>query len=92
MWEIRLNDEKRQAIAAGDQITFSRRPDNVQTTNVVVEERLTFQNLQRLLDKIPLEEIGSYQNELDFIQTFMTHYRQIDMVQHGVVALKIKKI
>lgn len=91
-WEIRLNDEKRKGIAVGDEIVFMRRPELEDRLPMIVEERLFFSDLQRLLDKVPLKEIAPEgMSEVEWIQSFMTHYRPDELVTHGIVAFKVKK-
>ena len=90
IWEVRVNDEKREKIRTGDTIILMRRPEFEEKLNVVVEERQLFLNVQRLLDKIPLHELGVYPTELDFIQTIMNHYTPKAMNDHGLVAMRIK--
>ncbi len=92
LWEICVNDEKRSAVRIGDEIIFFRRPECTESVKTIVEEREVFQNLQRMLDKIPLKDINDSQTELEYLQSFMAHYRPEEMVNCGIVALKIKKI
>ncbi len=93
IWEIRLNDEKRKGIRAGDEIVFMKRPDLEERLPMIVLERQHFNDVQRLLDMIPLSELGyEGRTELEFIQQFMTHYRPDEVINHGIVALKLRKV
>ena len=89
-YEIALNDEDHRAILPGDEIVFKRRHELTEELTVVVEEHLYFPNLQRLLDKIPLKELGDFKSELEFLQSFMAHHRPEAMQRSGIAALKIK--
>lgn len=89
VYEICLNDEDHRAIVPGDTIVFKRRHELVETMTVVVDEHLYFPNLQRLLDKIPLADLGVYASELEFLQGFMAHHRPENMQRAGIAALKI---
>ncbi len=91
-WEIRLNDEKRKGIRVGDQIVFMRRPELEERLPMIVEERQLYSDVQRLLDKVPLKEIAPPEmTEVEWIQSFMSHYRPEELVQYGIVAFKVKK-
>lgn len=91
-WEIRLNDEKRKGIHIGDSIVFMRRPELEERLPMVVEEKQLFSDVQRLLDKVPLKDIAAPETtEVEWIQSFMTHYRPEELVQYGIVAFKVKR-
>jgi ASC-1-like (ASCH) protein len=92
-WEIRLNDEKRKGIRAGDEIVFMRRPELEERLPTIVEEKQLFSDVQRLLDKVPLQDIApAGASEVEWIQSFMTHYRPEELVQYGIAAFKVKKV
>ena len=91
VWEIRLNDDKRKGINPGDSIVFMRRPELEERLPMVVEEKLLFSDVQRLLDKVALGEIAPPEmTEVEWIQSFLSHYRPEELVQYGVVAFKLK--
>jgi len=93
IWELRLNDLKRKNIRSGDTIVFMRRPELEERLEVKVLERQHFNDMQRLLDVIPMMELrGEKMDELEFIQSFMAHYRPDEVVQHGICAFKIQKL
>ncbi len=91
LWEVRLNDEKRKCVGVGDEIVFMRRPELEDRLPMIVEEKVPFTNVQRLLDNIDLVEIGDYANELEFIQQLMTHYTPGEMMEKGLLAFKVRK-
>ncbi len=90
LWEVRINDDKWNGVRSGDTVCVVRRPDLEEKMLVAVEERQTFLNVQRLLDHIPLKELGVFEKELDFIQTLMNHYTPKSMNDYGLVAMKVK--
>lgn len=90
VWEIRINDDKWNGVRAGDSIPVMRRPELEEKIMVTIVERQTFLNVQRLLDHIPLNELGQFTNELEFIQTIMNHYTPKAMNDYGLVAMKVK--
>lgn len=89
-WEIRLNDDKRKCVRVGDEIVFMRRPQLEDRLPMIVEEKVPFTNLQRLLDKIPLSEITDCTNEVEYVQHLMTHYTPGEMNEKGLVAFKVR--
>lgn len=91
IWETRLNDEKRKCVSVGDEIVFMRRPELEERLPMIVEEKVPFTNIQRLLDYIKLSELGEYANELEFIQEIMTHYTPGEMMENGLIAFKVRK-
>lgn len=92
VWEIRLNDEKRKGIRIGDEIVFMRRPELEERLPMIVEEKRLYSDVQRLLDKVPLSEIAAPEmTEVEWIQSFMTHYRPEELVQYGIAAFKVHK-
>lgn len=92
IWEIRLNDEKRKCVGVGDEIVFMKRPELEERLPMIVEEKVPFANIQRLLDKIPMSELGAEEySELEYIQGFMAHYTPGEMVEKGLVAFKVRK-
>ncbi len=92
LWEIRLNDEKRKGVSVGDEIVFMRRPELEERLPMIVEEKVPFLNVQRILDHIALSEIGEYATELEFIQSLMAHYTPGEMVEKGLIAFKVRKV
>lgn len=90
VWEIRLNDDKRKCVGVGDEIVFMKRPELEERLPMIVEEKVPFTNVQRLLDKIDLSEIGDYGNELEFIQQLMTHYTPGEMNEKGLIAFRVR--
>lgn len=56
--EIRLNDEKRQAIKVGDSIEFIQVPDAKQALEVEVEALQIFPTFRDLYEELSFEEMG----------------------------------
>ncbi len=92
IWEIRLNDDKRKCVGVGDEIVFMKRPELEERLPMIVEEKVPFVSVQRLLDKIDLADIGDYANELEFIQQLMNHYTPGEMNEKGLVAFKVRLV
>ncbi len=89
--EIRLNDQKRQAIQVGDLIEFT----NLSTAEQVIVKvtaRQTFKDFQVLYEHVPLEQmdcIGWSMNDL-LDATYMIYSRESEKV-FGALALTIER-
>lgn len=89
--EIRLNDQKRQAIQVGDLIKFT----NLSTAEQVVVNvtaRQTFKDFQALYEHVPLEQmdcIGWSMNDL-LDATYTIYSRESEKV-FGALALTIER-
>lgn len=91
--EIRLYDEKRQQMRAGDTIIFTSRETNEQITTQITQ-LVKYQDFEDLfsrinllnvypLDKMPLHEIISYMR---------TFYSKEDELKYGVIDIQLKLI
>lgn len=89
-YEVALNNEEHRMLVPGDEIVLKRRHGSGETLTVIIEERLMFANLQQLLSKIPLKDLGEFRSDLDFLQTFMAHNRTEELQKAGIVAFKIR--
>ncbi len=58
IWELRLWDEKRRRIHAGDVICFESREDDTDTLHTLVREIRVFPSFAELYRAVPLTEIG----------------------------------
>lgn len=62
--ELRLYDEKRQAVSVGDTITFTNLADNRQITARVLNLHI-FDDFKELYNHLPLSKCGYAENELN---------------------------
>lgn len=76
--EVRLNDGKRQGIAVGDTLVFSKRPDFNEKLEAVVKSRTEFKTFAELFTRLPAVE------KHDMTQ----YYSAADEARWGVVALE----
>ena len=88
--ELRLYDEKRRKIQAGDMITFTNTENNEQL-EVKVIELMVFDSFEVLYNELPLLECGYTEDDIDTASPDdMDVYYSKDMQsKYGVVGIKI---
>ena len=92
--EIRLNDEKRQAVQNGDIIVFTNLENADQSFKVEVLERVQFDSFQELLKYYDNEEIGAsedYQLSQKLADIYQI-YSQAEELEYGAVSFRVKRI
>ncbi|HVV39328.1 MAG TPA: ASCH domain-containing protein [Candidatus Paceibacterota bacterium] len=89
--ESRLNDEKRQRIKVGDQLTFLLRPDFIEKEEVEVTELLHVPSFRELFALRPLQEFGVDDLEKK-VEEMREYYFADEEAKYGVVGIKFKKI
>lgn len=93
IYEIRLNDEKRQKINVGDVITFFREPELNEKIDTIVEELIYFNSFKSMLNDIPLSKIGFEDMDKKSIENiYHSFYSTENEKKFGVLAIKIKLI
>jgi len=90
--EIRLYDEKRRRVKAGDVIVFSRLPDKKEKIRVEVVSLSVFKSFHDLFSNFDKSEFGHDQalSIEDQIQLQREHYTPEEEKQYGVVGMHIK--
>lgn len=93
IYEIRLNDEKRQKIKIGDTIILKREPKLEEFINVVVMDLLYFSSFEEMANTLPLEKVGF---KTETVQEVVDVYHQFYSIEnenkYGVVAIKVKTL
>lgn len=93
IYEIRLNDEKRQQLKAGDKITFVRDPSADSKIHTEIVDILHYDNFVELFNFLPLNKMGfnglSPQQAVDEMHKF---YSQEAERFYGVIAIKVKML
>lgn len=84
--ELRLFDEKRQAIKLGDEIEFARIDDSSQKILVQVTELLQYDSFKDLFNDIPPGETGS--NSKEDWKLMRKYYSEEDEKKFGVVGIR----
>ncbi len=93
IYEMRLNDEKRQKIKVGDEITFKKEPDLTETITTQVLELVKFKSLEEMANSLPLNEVGFHKlNASEVVEVYHHFYTTEEEKKYGVLAIKIKAI
>jgi ASC-1-like (ASCH) protein len=90
--EVRLNDEKRQAVHVGDRIVFSKLPALHERMTVSVVEINHYKNFQELVDLLPMTDFGyplDANPEL-LLGELRKIYDTDEESRYGVVAFRIR--
>ena len=87
--ELRLNDEKRQLINVGDEITFENRSDGdtIQTQVVDLHKYPSFEELYKHFDKVSL---GYKEDEEADPKDMEQYYSREEQSKYGVVGIELK--
>ena len=91
--ECRLYDEKRKKLSVGDQITFIKRPENLDFIEAIVEDIRIYPDFNELVKDYSMDEmyLPSYTKE-EFLELLEKFYTREEQEQYGVIAIKFKKI
>ena len=93
IYEIRLNDEKRQLVQVGDIITFQREPELAQTCTTIVTELLHFDTFNQMASKLPLAKVGFANMTPDeVVEIYHQFYTPENEQKYGVLAIKVENI
>ena len=92
--ELRLYDEKRQAIEVGDTITFVNTENEADTLHVKVKNLYIFGSFDELYESLPLLQCGYTEEDVhtaspDDMKIYYSEERQ---KQYGVVGIEIEII
>lgn len=91
IFEVRLNDEKRKAIAIGDTIVFKKMPELEKEIVTVVTDLLHFKSFEKMAKNLPSTQIG-FENcsEKAIVDAYHEFYSVQDENKFGVLAIKVK--
>ncbi|MFH1405470.1 MAG: ASCH domain-containing protein [Patescibacteria group bacterium] len=89
--EIRLNDEKRQQIQAGDTIEFIKLPETQKTMSVQVKDLYSFATFRELFEAYPVEDLGGESVEM-LLEQLYTYYSPEDEKKWGVLGIRVQLI
>ena len=89
--EVRVNDEKRRKLKIGDQITFLKRPDDIENIVAVIEDLVYYKNFRDLVNDYSIEELylKDYSKN-EFLNLLKRFYSDDEIDKYGVVAIKFK--
>ena len=90
VFELRLFDEKRRKLQAGDRIEFT----NLETNEALIVRVLglhVFESFEELFNSLPLEKCG-FNIDDDPTAIMETYYSQEQQAQHGVVCIEVERL
>ena len=89
--ELRLNDEKRQRIALGDEIRFLLEPERAIELRAEVVALLRYPTFRDLINDIPVEYLGGG-DKSELTAGMHQYYSVEDEIHYGVLGIKIRLI
>ena len=89
--EARVNDEKRQQLKVGDEITILKRPDEIEALTVKVTNLRTFRNFEELARHYTIEQLYSPDfTKEQYLALFPQFYSDEEIAKYGTVAIEFK--
>ncbi len=93
IYEIRLNDEKRQLIDVGDIIVFKKEPNLIEKIDTIVKDLIYFNSFKEMAKTLPLDKLGfSKESVEEVVDIYHEFYTVVDEAKYGVLAIKVDKI
>lgn len=93
IYEIRLNDKKRQLIDVGDIIIFKKEPELKDTLKTVVKDLIYFKTFNEMVNTLPMDKIGFEKNTKTEVENiYYSFYSNDDELTYGVVAIKVEVV
>lgn len=91
IYEIRLNDEKRQMIDVGDILIFKKEPDLKETLKTIVKDLIYFKSFNEMVNTLPIKKIGFDKKTKEEVENiYYGFYSVEDELKYGVVAIKVE--
>lgn len=91
IYEVRLNDEKRQLLKVGDCLFFKREPECVEDLHTHIVELKHYKSFVDLLNEIPISQIGfSNISHAEVLKEYYKFYTPEDEHKFGVVAIRVE--
>ena len=94
IYELRLNDEKRQLLQQGDHIVFTNTADPALKLEVIVLKLHHFDSFADLYRKLPLDQCGYLPEELNTAspEDMSVYYSVEKQKKYGVLGIEIQLI
>lgn len=90
VYEIRLNDEKRQKLRVGDEIEFSKIPELEETILVGVVGLEHYASFDEMFDALKYHYPGWMKQE--WVDAMYEHYTKEEEEKYGALAIKIEAL
>jgi len=89
VFELRLNDEKRQNINAGEDYVFGLEPDRIHQVRKTIKQKHLFKNFSEACEKLDFKKVGfSSRDEMKIV--YNTIYSKESQEKYGVVAFEFE--
>ena len=93
IFEIRLNDEKRQQINIGDIVIFKKEPDLYEGLVCKILEKRHFSSFAQMAQVMSLKDLGFAGKNAEQVERKLhTYYSKKDEEMYGVVVFKIQVV
>lgn len=90
IYEIRLNDEKRQQINVGDIVVFKKEPNLVEKIDTIVNDLIHFKSFEEMANALPFEKVGFLNRTVEeVVDAYHEFYSEEDEKKYGIVAIKV---
>ena len=91
IYEIRLNDEKRQQMKIGDSLIFKREPEMIELLNTKIENLIYFETFEEMIQTLSPEQIGFKDSiKSEILDLYYRFYTKEEEKKYGVVAIKVR--
>lgn len=87
--EVRVFDEKRQALELGDEIIFTKRPEETEEVHAKIVGLFRYPSFRDLFEGFPPEDFG-YSSREELITTIYENYSKEEEIEFGVIGIRIK--
>ncbi|RYG59404.1 MAG: ASCH domain-containing protein [Alphaproteobacteria bacterium] len=87
--ELRLNDPRRQGMRVGEQVLFTKEPENEKSVLTVITERLEYPTFALLAADFPPEILG-YDRPVSAENARPFYYSEEDERRYGALGLRIE--
>ena len=89
--EVRINDEKRRKLKVGDEITFLKRPLEIERLKAIVTDLKYYDSFKDLVNEYEIERLYTKEcSEEYFLQLLNRFYTTEEEKEYGVVAIHFK--
>ena len=93
IFEIRLNDEKRQLINIGDIVIFKKEPDLYEGVVCKILEKRFFTSFAQMAQVMSLKDLGFAGKNAEQVERKLhTYYSKKDEEAYGIVVFKLQVI
>lgn len=91
IFEIRLNDEKRQKISLGDDIVFKKEPELKEELKTKVKDLIVFESFEEMASLLPLRKVGfdGFSGK-EVVEVYHQFYSENDEKKFGVLAIRVE--